>query len=326
MINELKLLWKFHNHKILMIGGAICVGGGVISGIVAGTRLEKIIDKHQKKKEELKAAAADDSPEMMEIKKEMGWTDENGDRWLKTALAKETVTEVGEVVLNFALPIGLTFGGLAFMFMGFNILSMKYLTSVSVANSLSATLSAYRKRWQEKVGVEEERKVWYDIKEEKHTILDEDGNVIGEEVVASTGEIPGPYSFIFDSTSGFWNESGRANYNFLMGCQEDFNKRLKANGFVFLNEVLEQLDLPKTQAGQMVGWDNSRSAGGDRVIDFGIFQLNSEANRRFINGYEPNVLLNFNCDGIIIDHPDIWGKHYTQIQSGKLHAPRLSAI
>ena len=40
---------------------------------------------------------------------------------------------------------------------------------------------------------------------------------------------------------------------------------------------------------------------GDNFIDFGIYDLDKERNRAFVNGYERNILLDFNVDGNILD-------------------------
>ena len=62
-----------------------------------------------------------------------------------------------------------------------------------------------------------------------------------------------------------------------------------------MNEVYDALEIPRTKAGQMVGWvfedENS-------YVDFG---LNDPRNAEFINGKTADALLNFNVDGVIID-------------------------
>ena len=78
------------------------------------------------------------------------------------------------------------------------------------------------------------------------------------------------------------------------------NERLKRNGFLTLNEVYECLDLPKTTAGMVAGWiyDEDHPVGDNKVL-FNLDDGTSEATRRFMNGLEPIVLLDFNIDGDI---------------------------
>jgi hypothetical protein len=86
----------------------------------------------------------------------------------------------------------------------------------------------------------------------------------------------------------------------LLEVQESFNSLLQRKGHVFLNEVYEVIGFQKTELGQQVGWvydpDNTI---GDNQIDFGIFNINNEANRRFVNGLEKSIWLDFNVDGDI---------------------------
>ena len=50
------------------------------------------------------------------------------------------------------------------------------------------------------------------------------------------------------------------------------NKKLQAQGYLFLNDVLEMLGIQKTKAGQIVGWIyNEEAPIGDNYVDFGIF-------------------------------------------------------
>lgn len=62
------------------------------------------------------------------------------------------------------------------------------------------------------------------------------------------------------------------------------------------------LGIPRTQAGQIVGWIyDEKNPIGDNFVDFGIYDMHKEANRDFVNGYEKVILLDFNVDGNILD-------------------------
>ncbi len=69
-----------------------------------------------------------------------------------------------------------------------------------------------------------------------------------------------------------------------------------------MNEVYDMLGFPRTKGGQSLGWVyNEKNPVGDNYVDFGIYNLNDEANCAFINGYEYNIILDFNYDGCILD-------------------------
>ena len=85
---------------------------------------------------------------------------------------------------------------------------------------------------------------------------------------------------------------------FLRKQQDYANEVLKCKGYLFLNDVYAMLGIPKTKAGQVVGW--KWDSNGDNYVDFGIYDVTDERKRAFVNGYERNILLDFNVDGNIL--------------------------
>ena len=109
------------------------------------------------------------------------------------------------------------------------------------------------------------------------------------------------YAKWFDETSAYFDRNADVNKMFLLVKQQHFNRKLISDGFVFLNDVYEELGIPRTQAGQLVGWVyDPEDPNRDCAIDFGIFDAADNV-RDFINGFEKAVLLDFNVDGQIND-------------------------
>ena len=89
---------------------------------------------------------------------------------------------------------------------------------------------------------------------------------------------------------------------FLKDQQRYANDLLKSKGHLFLNEVYDMLGIPRTKAGQVVGWIyDEKHPVGDNFVDFGIYDIYNERARDFVNGYERTILLDFNVDGNILD-------------------------
>ena len=84
---------------------------------------------------------------------------------------------------------------------------------------------------------------------------------------------------------------------FLRSQEAYANEKLKAKGYLFLNEVYSMLGIQETKAGQMIGWVYDPEV--EHKIDFGIYDLYRDSNRRFVNGVERSILLDFNVDGNI---------------------------
>ena len=80
------------------------------------------------------------------------------------------------------------------------------------------------------------------------------------------------------------------------------NQKLQTQGYLFLNDVYKMLGFKPTKAGHVVGWIyDEKHPIGDNYVDFGIYDIENEATRRFMNGLEQNVILDFNVDGNIYD-------------------------
>lgn len=107
------------------------------------------------------------------------------------------------------------------------------------------------------------------------------------------------YAKVFDERSPQWLPDSEYNLTYLTMQQQYATQKLKSSGYIFLNEVYEMLGLPKTKAGQVVGWlYDEKNPIGDNCVDFDIYSIR---NADFINGYKNSVLLDFNVDGVILD-------------------------
>jgi hypothetical protein len=110
-----------------------------------------------------------------------------------------------------------------------------------------------------------------------------------------------PYCMYFDETTSRLCEKNM-DYNFmnLHAAQQYANDKLRAEGFLFLNDIYDELGIKKTSLGQKVGWiyTPGGSEEGDNYVAFRY----KEVMREVDNGkYEKAILLDFNVDGPIID-------------------------
>ena len=164
----------------------------------------------------------------------------------------------------------------------------------------------YRQRVAERFGEEVEKEIRYNIKaqEIETTVVNEDGSeaVVKETVNVMDPNLYSDYARFFDEASPYWQNDPEYNLMFLKAQQQYANDLLKSRGRLFLNEVYEMLGIDKTKAGQIVGWVyNKENPSGDNFVDFGIYDMSKERVRAFVNGYETNILLDFNVDGNIWD-------------------------
>ena len=107
------------------------------------------------------------------------------------------------------------------------------------------------------------------------------------------------YARFFNEMCPTWTTNPEYNLMFLKTQERHATDKLRANGYLFLNDVYDMLGMPRTKAGQVVGWIyDENNPYGDNYIDFNIY---AEHNANFVNGYERTALLDFNVDGNILD-------------------------
>lgn len=81
----------------------------------------------------------------------------------------------------------------------------------------------------------------------------------------SDTEMRTAYVVFFDSSNPSWQRDETYSRLFLRALQQYLNQKLMSRGFVFLNEVFDELNLPWTSEGQVYGWFWEK---GSWVIDF----------------------------------------------------------
>lgn len=182
---------------------------------------------------------------------------------------------------------------------GHGIMLKRQASLAAAYTALDAGFKVYRKRVADRLGEDEELDLYRRPNTKMVDSCDDEGQPCEIEVLDDDDSVmPSRYSKFFDESSSNWSKTPDYNLFFLRRQQQWANDRLRANGFLFLNEVYEALGLPRTQAGQIVGWKEGTEEG-DGFVNFGLYQIGDESNRAFINGYEHTVLLDFNVDGII---------------------------
>lgn len=189
-----------------------------------------------------------------------------------------------------------------------DILRKRNVALAAAYTAIDRGFKDYRNRVIERFGEEVDRELKYNIKAKKitETVIDEDGK---EKKVKETVDVVegiegySDYARFFDDGCEGWVKDSEYNLMFLRSRQNYANDLLVSRGYLFLNDVYDMLGIPRTKAGQVVGWiyDPDNNEKGDNYVDFGIYNLHRQVNRDFVNGYEKAILLDFNVDGYILD-------------------------
>lgn len=186
------------------------------------------------------------------------------------------------------------------------ILKKRNVALTAAYATIDRSFKEYRGRVVERFGKELDRELRYNIKaqEIEEKTVDKDGNETVEKKTISVVDpnMYSDYARIFDNGSMGWTKDPEYNLMFLKLQQNQANDRLRAQGYLFLNDVYDMLGIPRTKAGQIVGWIyDEENPVGDNFVDFGIYDIYNEKACDFVNGRERSIVLDFNVDGNILD-------------------------
>lgn len=186
------------------------------------------------------------------------------------------------------------------------ILKKRNVALTAAYATIDRSFKEYRGRVVERFGKELDRELRYNIKaqEIEEKTVDKDGNETIEKKTVSVVDpnMYSDYARIFDNGSMGWTKDPEYNLMFLKLQQNQANDRLRAQGYLFLNDVYDMLGIPRTKAGQIVGWIyDKENPVGDNFVDFGIYDIYNEKACDFVNGRERSIVLDFNVDGNILD-------------------------
>jgi len=185
--------------------------------------------------------------------------------------------------------------------------------NVALATTLAATNKAfkdYRGRVIERFGEQVEKELRYNIKAQEitETVTDDKGKTKTVKKVADVPAVEGwdpskfsPYARAFDETNPSWLGNTEQNRFYLKARQAQATDMLRARGHLFLNEVYDMLNIPRTKMGAVVGWlyDPKCPELGDTYVDFGMFEVSTP--REGTDVYDTIFILDFNARGDITD-------------------------
>lgn len=211
----------------------------------------------------------------------------------KADVKKATIEMSVDMVKTYAVPAGLLIASGLFVFASYSVQKKR---NKALAVALASTTAAYngliaRLKNGAEYGLTAQEVLdgYQGVKK-----LDEDGNEVVTKV--QMDPIEDLYKFRFDKYSPSWESNKDCNLYFINGVENWANDLLKLQGYLFLNDVLDRLGLPRTKAGQIVGW--VVNGEGDGYVDFGVVDCETLEN---VN-YNDNAFdLNFNVDGDILN-------------------------
>ena len=284
-----------HSPEILMGVGVVGVVTSTVMACKATMKLNDILEESKETRDKIK-----------EVENNPKYEDKYSPEDAKKDLAINYM-QTGMKVAKLYAPAVLLGGASLGCLLASNDILRKRNAALSAAYmTVDKSFKEYRNRVTERFGEEVEKEIRYGIKAEQieTTVVDEDGNetTVTDTIKTMDPNLYSDYARFFDAASPYWQNDPEYNLMFLKAQQQYANDLLRAKGRLFLNDVYDMLGIEKTKAGQVVGWVYDReNPNGDNFVDFGIYDMSKERVRAFVNGYETNILLDFNVDGNIWD-------------------------
>lgn len=287
---------KKNSPEILLGAGIVGFVGTIVLACRATCRADEVLEFHRRKIKDINDAKeiADADPEgEMSYDIEI-YRQDKAIRYLKTT---------GSLAKLYAPTIAVGTLSLACILTSRNIMQKRYLGVVAAYNGLSAAFEEYRKRVRDEYGDGLDKHFRYGTTYDELPVYDENGKKTKEKEQVEKTEtgmvIPNDDSCrFFDSSNPNWDKNPTFSMMWLRGQQNILNDILHTRGHVFLNEVYDALGFPHTPQGAVLGWIDGE---GDNCIDFGLYDPNKESVRRFVNGVDNVIMLEFNHDGVIWD-------------------------
>ena len=284
---------KKYSPEILMGAGVIGIFGSTIMACKATLKVETIIDHAQDQLSTIDHVISNPEQYTQEYNEEDAQKD-------KAIVYVQTAVELGKL---YGPAILLGTASVAMLLGSHNIMNKRNVAVVAAYKAVEEGFASYRKRVVEEFGAEKDHQYRYGIVQAEETVevMDKNGKIKKEKrtVESLDPNHKSQYARFYDDGNTNWSKTPEYNMLFLKAQQNYANDLLQARGHVFLNEVYDMLGIPRSKAGAVVGWVLDKDS--DNFVDFGMYDLNDQGAREFINGYEAVILLDFNVDGVIYD-------------------------
>lgn len=294
-VNKVSLKVKKHSPELLIVAGVVGTVASAVMACHATTKVGKIVDDTKDSIDEIHTAI------------DKGVTN-SGEKYSsddsKKDLALVYVQTGVKLAKLYAPSVALGALSLTSIVASNQILRKRNVALAAAYATVDKTFKEYRNRVVERFGDEVDKELRYNIKAKKfeETVTDPE---TGKEkksktTVNVTNPDDNPFLIFFDeTTSKAYEDNEDYNRMTLRAAQQFANDKLHADGFLFLNDIYDELGIKRIPMGQVVGWVNKPDEEGrDGYVDFRVTEVNRETED---GGYKNAFLLDFNVDGNILE-------------------------
>lgn len=282
------LIAQKNSPQLLFVGGLALMGGTVVSACRGTLKLEAALDDIRMDRRDLNTRFERPDVDMTDAE-------------VKKMNMYITVRGAARVARLYTPSLIMGSLAVAALTSSHNQLTRR---NAGLSVALAATdraLRDYRERVSDAYGEEKELELYQGVKTESHPVIDEEGRETKSKKRVKTGGGKSPYAVLWGAdTSTEYDKNSDYNLAKLRSVQEYLTLMLNKRGHVFLNDAFDELGLPRTSAGAVVGWLSNKNGGADGYVDLGVLKQGEEvAWLDFARGLENHIWLDPNVDGEI---------------------------
>ena len=290
-------MWGKKHAPELLLGAGIATGAAcTVVACKKTLKLKETVEPYKEKLEDIRQRGEEDAEyKVKEYRKD---------------ITKTYLQSAGQVAKLYSLPVALGGCSLACVLGGHHILKGRYAAMSAAYLGVNTAFNQYRGRVKNELGEDMDRHFRFGT-EMKEITVDEVDPETGktkkvkkkvetmDESVLNNRSI---YATVFDAANPNWSPYPEYNKTFLTILQSQFTDRLRMDGYLYLNDVLDALGFEKTLEGQVMGWIyNPNDPTKACYVDFGIAHCEEQHNRALLNGFDPSIVLDFNVDSNVLN-------------------------
>ena len=212
------------------------------------------------------------------------------------------------VVKTYAVSAGVGAASVSCVLGAIGIMRQRNAALTAAYNVLDAAHRSYRERVAKELGTEREQEIAFAV-ENPEEVTDADKAKLEKDDLEKLAKRlqekndanrPSPYSAFITNKNVHWTRDTDDMLFNLKVVQNNLNDKLRIQGHLFLNEAYDALGVPRTKAGQVVGWVYDTSEG-DQFVDFGLERVEKQISPAFGNTLSDGFWVELNVDGVIYD-------------------------
>lgn len=303
---------SLHAPAVLLGVGLVGMLAAIIVAIKVTPKMADVKALKDKELDDINAVL--DNEEYAELSESVGYTAKEA----RKEKVKAIFRFLGRTLRVYWLPILLFTVSAAAIIWSYYIQLGRLLACAAAYEALDKKFEEYRERNRKVVGDEVEEKIFFGIPvtesqaQEIKNRIDSQKEVEEQQKTEETKSAMDGVPTIVDNGlrsqyARYWSvehaphaATGYSDTDayFLFVQEQHANDMLYARGHLFLNEVYDMLDLPRSQEGSIVGWvfNPDDPDHGDNYVDFSRTKV---VNASAMSGDDDVWLLDFNVDGVI---------------------------